>query len=205
MKILTIRNWAILSSFFFNEVAFAQITRIPETDGSPFRVILGLILVLGLISGLAWAMKKFNHAKIGNQSVAKIVGGVSVGPRERVVVVEIGGNWVVVGVASGQVNSLANFKVAELDFSDGYEETPFYEDEPAPSTQRNTREQRQAEPRFQFRSEFDEQQASTASKFEEDSRNLQSSFKPQTNAAKFHKENVKRFLRKILKVGDGNE
>ncbi len=205
MTILKTRNWAILSSLFFAEVAMAQVTRVPESDGGPFRVILGLLLVLGLIAGLAWAMKKLNHAKIGNQSVAKIVGGVSVGPRERVVVVEIGGNWVVVGVASGQVNSLANFKVADLDFSDGYEETPFYEDEPAPSSSQNNRAQRQAEPRFQFRSEFDEEQSTSSSQLQEEPRNMQSSFKPQTNAAKFHKENVKRFLRKILKVGDGNE
>ncbi|QWD71798.1 flagellar biosynthetic protein FliO [Polynucleobacter sp. UB-Raua-W9] len=205
MTLFKTRNWVILLSLFFAEVAIAQTARVPESDGSPFRVILGLILVLGLIAGLAWAMKKLNHAKIGNQSVAKIVGGVSVGPRERVVVVEIGGNWVVVGVASGQVNSLANFKVSDLDFSDGYEETPFYEDEAMPNSQQSSRAQRQPEPRFQFRAEFDEEQSYDASKSPEDTRNFQSSFKPQTNAAKFHKENVKRFLRKILKVGDGNE
>jgi flagellar biosynthetic protein FliO len=205
MTILKIRYWTILSSLFFAEVAMAQVTRVPDSDGGPFRVILGLLLVLALIAGLAWAMKKLNHAKIGNQSVAKIVGGVSVGPRERVVVVEIGGNWVVVGVASGQVNTLANFKVSDLDFSDGYEETPFYEDEPMPNPQQSSRAQRQPEPRFQFRSEFDEEQSPPSSQLQEEPRNMQSSFKPQTNAAKFHKENVKRFLRKILKVGDGNE
>ncbi|QWD97876.1 flagellar biosynthetic protein FliO [Polynucleobacter sp. MG-5-Ahmo-C2] len=205
MTLLRTRNLVMLGSFFFAEVAVAQITRVPESDGGPFRVIFGLLLVLGLIAGLAWAMKKLNHAKIGNQSVAKIVGGVSVGPRERVVVVEIGGNWVVVGVASGQVNSLANFKVADLDFSEGYEDAPFYEDEPAPATKRGVREQHQPEPRFKFRSEFDEEQSFAATPDQEDSRKMQSSFRPQTNSAKFHKENVKRFLRKILKVGDGNE
>jgi flagellar biosynthetic protein FliO len=205
MIILKICNWVILASLFFTEVAIAQVTRMPESDGGPFRLILGLLLVLALIAGLAWAMKKLNHAKIGNQSVAKIVGGVSVGPRERVVVVEIGGNWVVVGVASGQVNSLANFKMADLDFSDGYDEAPFYEDEPPRTAKQGGREERQAEPRFEFRSEFDEEQSFTSSKLQEEPRNMQSSFKPQTNSAKFHKENVKRFLRKVLKVGDGNE
>ncbi len=194
----------ILTSLFLTEVALAQVTRVPESEGGTFRVILGLLLVLGLIAGLAWAMKKLNHAKIGNQSVAKIVGGVSVGPRERVVVVEIGGNWVVVGVASGQVTGLANYKVADLDFSDGYEDAPFYEDEPSPTSKQGGREQRQAEPRFEFRSEFDEEQSFTSSKFQEEPRNMQSSFRSQTNSAKFHKENVKRFLRKVLKVGDGN-
>lgn len=213
MTILKTRKLAalvFLTGFFLAEAALAQVTRVPESDGGPLRVILGLLLVLALIGGLAWAMKKLNHAKIGNQSVAKIVGGVSVGTRERVVVVEIGGNWVVVGVASGQVTSLANFKVADLDFSEGYDDAPFYEDEPAPSSKAGQREQgqqgqkRQSEPRFEFRSEFDEEQP-MASESQSTRRNSQGAYKPQTNAAKFHKENVKRFLRKILKVGDGNE
>jgi flagellar biosynthetic protein FliO len=210
MTILKTRNLAmltVLTSLFFTEVALAQITRVPESDGGPFRVILGLLLVLALIGGLAWAMKKLNHAKIGNQSVAKIVGGVSVGTRERVVVVEIGGNWVVVGVASGQVTSLANFKVADLDFSEGYDDAPFYEDEPAPSSnpdQREQRQQPQSEPRFEFRSEFDMEQ-SLASEPQDTRRSRQKTFRPPTNATPLHKENVKRFLRKILRVGDGNE
>ena len=207
MTILKTRNLpmlVVLTSLFFTEVALAQVTRVPESDGGPFRVILGLLLVLALIGGLAWAMKKLNHAKIGNQSVAKIVGGVSVGTRERVVVVEIGGNWVVVGVASGQVTSLANFKVADLDFSDGYDDAPFYEDEPAPSANLGQREQRQSEPRFEFRSEFDMEQ-SLASEPQDARRGTKSSYRSQTNAIPFHKENVKRFLRKILKVGNGNE
>lgn len=207
LKIPNMAKLAALTSLFFTEVALAQVTRVPESDGGPFRVILGLLLVLGLIAGLAWVMKKLNHAKIGNQSVAKIVGGVSVGTRERVVVVEIGGNWVVVGVASGQVTSLANFKVADLDFSDGYEDAPFYEDESAPSSkpgQREQRQQTQPEPRFEFRSEFDEEQPVT-SEPQDARRSKQSGYRPQTNAVKFQKENVKRFLRKILKVGDGNE
>jgi flagellar biosynthetic protein FliO len=207
MTILKTRNLpmlVVLTSLFFTEVALAQVTRVPESDGGPFRVILGLLLVLALIGGLAWAMKKLNHAKIGNQSVAKIVGGVSVGTRERVVVVEIGGNWVVVGVASGQVTSLANFKVADLDFSEGYDDAPFYEDEPAPSANPGQREQRQSEPRFEFRSEFDMEQ-SLASEPQNARRGTKSSYRSQTNAIPFHKENVKRFLRKILKVGNGNE
>lgn len=211
MTILKTSNLAVLSmltSLFFTEVALAQVTRVPESDVGPFRVILGLLFVLALIAGLAWAMKKLNHAKIGNQSVAKIVGGVSVGTRERVVVVEIGGNWVVVGVASGQVTSLANFKVADLDFSDGYEDAPFYEDEPVSSSRSSQREQRQGElreePRFEFRSEYDDARPLSSAP-QEVRRNAESAYRPQTNTAKFQKENAKRFLRKILKVGDSNE
>jgi flagellar protein FliO/FliZ len=42
-----------------------------------------------------------------SSAAAKIVGGVSVGNRERVVVVEVADLWIVVGVAPGRVNALA--------------------------------------------------------------------------------------------------
>ncbi|MBU3621854.1 flagellar biosynthetic protein FliO [Polynucleobacter sp. CS-Odin-A6] len=186
-----LRHLFLIISLFFSEMAIAQITRVPEAEGGPFRVILGLILVLALIAILAWVMKKFNHAKIGNQSVAKIVGGVSVGSRERVVVVEIGGHWVVVGVASGQVTSLANFNIADLDFGENAQNEPeFYEENSGSSVSRSTREKRASEPRFEFRSEFDQNQIREEQVF--------TSALSSTKESKFNKENIKRILRKLL-------
>jgi flagellar protein FliO/FliZ len=36
----------------------------------------------------------------------KVLGGVAVGPRERLVLVEVGETWLIVGVAQGQVNAV---------------------------------------------------------------------------------------------------
>ena len=187
------RLFSLIAGLFFSELAIAQITRVPEAEGGPFRVIFGLILVLALIAGLAWAMKKLNHAKIGNQSVAKIVGGVSVGSRERVVVVEIGGHWVVVGVASGQVTSLANFNMADLDFSEGEQDEPqFYEESPQSviRTSRHNRDSRSTEPRFEFRPDFDAEQV-------HEEKTFASAFNS-PKESRFNKENIKRILRKLL-------
>jgi flagellar biosynthetic protein FliO len=188
---LQARHLTLIVGLFFSEMAIAQITRVPEAEGGPFRVVLGLILVLALIAGLAWAMKKLNHAKIGNQSVAKIVGGVSVGSRERVVVVEIGGHWVVVGVASGQVTSLANFNMADLDFSEGGQGEPqFYEESTQSPVSRASRENQFTEPRFEFRPDFDNEQVQEEKKF--------SSHFSSPRDSRFNKENIKRILRKLL-------
>jgi flagellar biosynthetic protein FliO len=188
------RFLTLFAGLIFSELAFAQITRVPEAEGGPFRVIFGLILVLALIAGLAWAMKKLNHAKIGNQSVAKIVGGVSVGSRERVVVVEIGGHWVVVGVASGQVTSLANFNMADLDFSEGEQDEPqFFEESPQSSvirTSRHNRDSRSTEPRFEFRPDFESEQV-------QEEKTFASAFSS-PKESRFNKENIKRILRKLL-------
>jgi flagellar protein FliO/FliZ len=75
--------------------------------GSLFQVLLGLVAVLALMAGAAWLLKRFGLAKNAGSSTARIVGGVSVGSRERVIVVEVADQWIVVGVAPGRVNALA--------------------------------------------------------------------------------------------------
>jgi flagellar protein FliO/FliZ len=72
-----------------------------------FQVLLGLIVVLGLLAAIAWLLKRFNLTRLAGNAPVKIVGGVSVGNRERVVVVEVADQWIVVGVAPGQVNALS--------------------------------------------------------------------------------------------------
>ena len=77
------------------------------SSGSLFQVLLGLILVLGLMAALAWILKRFGVARAAGGSVIKVVGGVSVGGRERVLIIEAADQWIVVGVSPGRVNALA--------------------------------------------------------------------------------------------------
>jgi flagellar protein FliO/FliZ len=92
----------------------------PATSaGNLFQVLFGLVVVLGLLAGAAWLMKRFGAVRPAAGSVARIVGGVSVGTRERVVVIEVADQWIVVGVAPGQVNSLATMPRQELPSSSG--------------------------------------------------------------------------------------
>ena len=79
----------------------------PASTGSLMQVLLGLAVVLALMAGAAWALKRMGMAGAGSNSVARVVGGVSVGNRERVVVVEVGEQWIVVGVAPGRVSALS--------------------------------------------------------------------------------------------------
>jgi flagellar protein FliO/FliZ len=94
-------------ALLFSEVAHAA----DQPGGSMalnlFKVLFGLLIVLAMMAASAWMLKRFGIAKAAAGSTVKIVGGVSVGNRERVLVVEVGGQWIVVGVAPGRVNSLA--------------------------------------------------------------------------------------------------
>ena len=67
---------------------------------------LGLALVLALILLCGWAVRRFGLQPSGGNRLLKVVSSVMVGQRERVVVVEIGDAWLVMGVAAGQVNAL---------------------------------------------------------------------------------------------------
>jgi len=67
---------------------------------------LGLALVLALIFLCAWAVRRLGLHQSSGENLLKVVASVMVGQRERVVVVEIGRSWLVLGVAAGQVQAL---------------------------------------------------------------------------------------------------
>ncbi|KAF1047572.1 MAG: Flagellar protein FliO [Herbaspirillum frisingense] len=88
---------------------------LPSSSGSVFTMLLGLVAVLALMAGIAWLFKRFGIAQnLSGNAAAKVVGGVSVGTRERVMVIEVGEQWIVVGVAPGRVNALATMPRQEL-------------------------------------------------------------------------------------------
>jgi flagellar protein FliO/FliZ len=81
--------------------------------GSLLSSLLYLVLILGLIAGSAWAMKRFFPKGIARNSAVKIVGGVSLGGRERILVVEVADQWIVVGTAPGRVSALSTMSKPE--------------------------------------------------------------------------------------------
>lgn len=74
--------------------------------GSLLQVFIGLVAVLLLIAATAWVAKRFGVTRGGASNVLQVISSASVGARERVVVVEVGESWLVVGVAPGSVNAL---------------------------------------------------------------------------------------------------
>ena len=67
---------------------------------------LGMMVVLGLIFLCAWLARRFGLQRFGGGHVVKVVSSSSVGQRERVVVVEVGATWLVLGVTPSQINTL---------------------------------------------------------------------------------------------------
>lgn len=81
----------------------------------PVTVIGGLLLVLLLIVAIAWLMRRMGGmASLGGQSM-KIVAALSVGTREKVLLIEVGDKQILLGVAPGRVSCLQSFESPVID------------------------------------------------------------------------------------------
>ncbi|MEJ2381113.1 MAG: flagellar biosynthetic protein FliO [Gammaproteobacteria bacterium] len=70
------------------------------------QMFVGLAVVLALVFLLAWAMRRFGRLSVvGNRSL-RVVGALSMGTRERVVLIQAGETQLLVGVAPGRVQTL---------------------------------------------------------------------------------------------------
>ncbi len=70
------------------------------------QVLGGLLLVLGLVVALAWLTRRLNGARFNGAGRLRLVGGLSLGSRERILVVEVEDVHLVLGVAPGRVQTL---------------------------------------------------------------------------------------------------
>lgn len=87
----------------------------PSAAGSLVQTVLALGFVLAILMGLAWALKRFGPRNVTGGNTVKLVGALSVGARERILVVEVGEQWIVVGASPGRMNALATMPRQETD------------------------------------------------------------------------------------------
>ena len=76
------------------------------TTENMLQIVSSLLLVLIVIGGLAWTLKRFGIGTATSSGHIKVIATAGVGQRERVVVVEIENTRLVLGVAPGRVNVL---------------------------------------------------------------------------------------------------
>lgn len=85
----------------------------PDLAGNVGQMLFGLAVVIALLLGCLWALKRL-AAPRGAASALKVLGAAPVGPRERVVLVEVGSEVLVLGVAPGNVRTLHIIPAASL-------------------------------------------------------------------------------------------
>lgn len=96
---------------------------LPASSGSGaaglLQTIFALLLVLGLLIGLAWLLKRYGPKPGGGLANLRVVGALNIGGRERIMVVEVGDQWIVVGAAPGRVNALHTMPRQDVDLGAG--------------------------------------------------------------------------------------
>ncbi|BAN24463.1 flagellar biosynthetic protein FliO [Caballeronia insecticola] len=82
-------------------------TAVPSLGfGAVLQTLVGLVVVIGFVFGCAWLARKFGYQGGRRGGLVKVVGGASLGNKERVAVVEVGDTWLVLGAGPGNVRLL---------------------------------------------------------------------------------------------------
>ncbi|MEW7973237.1 MAG: flagellar biosynthetic protein FliO [Candidatus Thiodiazotropha endolucinida] len=107
------RRWPFITLLFNHSLYAADTAQkqlgvnvSPLGADSLLSTVGGLLLVLGIIIGGAWLFKRYAQMPMGGKGMVRVVGGASVGTRERVIVVEVDNQRLLLGVAPGQVRTL---------------------------------------------------------------------------------------------------
>lgn len=88
----------------------------PGVSGSAIvQMLIGLALIIGVLFVAAYLVRKLNGGpRFGQAGRCASPGGLAIGARERIVVVEVGETWLVVGVVPGQIKTLHTLARGEL-------------------------------------------------------------------------------------------
>jgi flagellar protein FliO/FliZ len=82
-------------------------------------MLLALALVLALIPLATWVLKRLGTALPAQAAGMRVVAQLSLGPRERIVVVEAGSRWLLLGVTASSITRVGSLPRGELPLPHG--------------------------------------------------------------------------------------
>ncbi|WP_407316753.1 flagellar biosynthetic protein FliO [Pseudomonas sp. nanlin1] len=74
--------------------------------GQLSQVVLGLLAVVVLIFALAWLLRRVQQATPGGGQVIELIGSRALGPRDRLVLVQVGDEQILLGLSTGRITPL---------------------------------------------------------------------------------------------------
>lgn len=81
-------------------------TALPGPSGGLARVALALVLVVGAIFAAGWFSRRMHGARGTRHPGLEVLAQLSLGPRERAVLIRVGAQQLLVGVAGGHIRTL---------------------------------------------------------------------------------------------------
>lgn len=98
------------------------------STGNYVQATLALAFIVALLFGITWAARKVSGGKMFGQGNLKVISGIALGPRERIILVEVEDSWLVIGIIPGQIRTLHRLPRVQKDSAAGDEkiaEAPF--------------------------------------------------------------------------------
>mmetsp|Transcript_25757 Transcript_25757/g.81726 ORF Transcript_25757/g.81726 Transcript_25757/m.81726 type:complete len:145 (-) Transcript_25757:9-443(-) len=103
----------VLFLFLFCSVVSAEASAsTPQTLQNPSSILsifLSLLLVVAIIFALAFVARRFNVTQAGNGQL-KVVASMSAGAKEKILVVDVGGEQFLLGVTAHNINQLGKLE-----------------------------------------------------------------------------------------------
>lgn len=78
----------------------------PLTSGRVLEVAIGLLVVVAVIGAGAWILRRTLRGVAGPDGALRVVGGLSLGSRERVLLLQVGERQLLIGVTPGRIQML---------------------------------------------------------------------------------------------------
>jgi len=109
------KNSLFLSLLLMGQAAAAEVApQLPAVDvmSSAYlmKLLSALLFIIVLIFGFAWLMKKMQLTQHSNNGLIRIVAAISVGQRDRIALIQVGEEQILVSMSPGKINKLHTLK-----------------------------------------------------------------------------------------------
>lgn len=90
-------------------VASDAATAMPHQGAYMVQVLLGLVFVLSLVFACAWLVKRLGQGTLVGSAQMKVLATLPMGTRERIALIEVGQQQLLLGVTATSINTLHVF------------------------------------------------------------------------------------------------
>ena len=124
------RTALLLATFLLTartEICVAATTADPAASVNLAQITLSLLLVVSLLIGASVLFKKFGLNRVinGGTLPIKVIGSTSLGTNQRLVVIEVGDQWIVLGVTPQQITTITSLPKQETPVGTTQPKPPF--------------------------------------------------------------------------------
>lgn len=108
------RDGALLQTSAYQTMPYGGNSALMGGD-QMMQILAALFLILMLIAGASWVIKRLNGGVSSANSLIKVLASYPMGAKQRIVLVEVNHTCLLLGVGTEQVNCLHEFKKGEIE------------------------------------------------------------------------------------------